>query len=101
MTQMILRTIDSTLTISYDLLSIPSPINEFETSGLASLAFVKLFPLGQADPTKKGRMRTVREVEASSHLLKYAEPDPSHPDGELYNPFGEHPRFSFYMVSTF
>ena len=29
----------------------PEPLNEFEVSGLASLAFVKLFPLGQADPT--------------------------------------------------
>ena len=83
----------------------PSPINEFETSGLASLAFVKLFPFGEADPTKKGRVRAVRELEASSHLLKYAERDPSipaseeHPNGVLYYPFAEHPRFSFYMVS--
>ena len=37
----------------------PNPINEFEFSGIASLAFVKLFPLGHADPTKKGRHTAV------------------------------------------
>jgi len=83
----------------------PAPINEFEFSGLASLAFVKLFPLGQADPTKVGRLRAVKELEASSHLLKYAERDPSvppseeHPNGVLYYPFAEHSRFSFWMVN--
>ena len=30
----------------------PEPINEFDLiSGLASLAFIKLFPLGKAEPT--------------------------------------------------
>ncbi len=62
------------------------PINEFEVmSGLASLAFIKLFPLGQADPTKKGRRQDLSELIASNHLMKYAEidctkePDESHP----------------------
>ena len=44
----------------------PNPINEFDFSGLASLAFVKLFPLGHADPTKKGRHTAVNEQEAAS-----------------------------------
>ena len=33
------------------------PINEFQTSGLASMAFPTLFPYGRADPTNKGRER--------------------------------------------
>ena len=82
----------------------PNPINEFEHSGLASLAFIKLFPLGQADPTRQGRLIPVTEVLASSHLLKFAEIDPlskptlDKPSGSLYYPFAEHERFSFWMV---
>ena len=84
----------------------PSPINEFDFSCLASLAFVKLFPLGQADPSRKGRHTAVTEQEASSHLLKYAERDPciappdEKPDGKLYYPFAEHSRFSFWMADS-
>ena len=44
-----------------------NPINEFDFSGLASLAFIKLFPLGHADPTKKGRHTAVTEQAAASH----------------------------------
>ena len=29
----------------------PQPINKFSTNGIASLAFIKLFPLGQTDST--------------------------------------------------
>ena len=82
----------------------PNPINEFEHSGLASLAFVKLFPLGQADPTRQGRLMAVTEVQAANHLLRFAEidpqskPTPDNPSGTLYYPFAEHPRFSFWMV---
>jgi hypothetical protein len=73
-------------------------------SGLASLAFIKLFPLGQADPTKKGRRQDLSELVASNHLMKYAEidctkePDESHPNGYLYFPFAEHERFCFWSV---
>jgi hypothetical protein len=82
----------------------PEPVNEFEVSGMASLAFVKLFPLGQADPTSKCRKITVSERLASAHLLRYAESDPSvapneeYPNGVMYYPFAEHERFSFWMV---
>ena len=82
----------------------PEPLNEFEVSGLASLAFVKLFPLGQADPTSKYRLIAISELLASAHLLRYAEVDPSfapteeYPNGVMYYPFAEHERFSFWMV---
>ena len=83
----------------------PEPINEFDAiSGLASLAFVKLFPLGKADPTRKGCRHDLTELIASNHLMKYAEidctkqPDHAHPNGYFYYPFAEHERFSFWMV---
>ena len=93
----------------------PAPISEFKSSGMALLAFIKLFPLGmlfdawyciynwsivittiffilvQADPTRKGR---IEKLAASSHLLKYAEVDPLNPSA-LYYPFAEHERFLF------
>jgi hypothetical protein len=47
------------------------PINEFELYGLASMCFILLFPLGQADPTKKARLCPVTET-AAAHLVKYA-----------------------------
>lgn len=81
----------------------PKAINEFEQTGLASLAFPKLFPLGQADPTAT-RLLKVTESHAAAHLLKYAELDPAepvsqlHPSGQLYYPFAEHERFMFWMA---
>ena len=84
----------------------PVPVNEFDNSveGMASMAFIKLFPLGQADPTKKGRRVEVKMLAASSHLLRFAERDPSipitenNPNGTLYYPFAEHQRFTFWIV---
>ena len=32
------------------------PINEFQTEGLATMAFPTLFPYGKGDPTKKSRL---------------------------------------------
>jgi hypothetical protein len=82
----------------------PQPINKFDVmSGLASLLFIKLFPLGQADPTKKGHRKDLSELIASNHLMKYTEndctkePDDVHPNEYLCYPFAEH-RFCFWMV---
>ena len=76
----------------------PQPLNEFTTDGITSLAFVNLFPLGQADPTSRSRLVAVTELVASNHLLKYAEEDPCSSTGELYYPFAENARFTFWMV---
>ena len=76
----------------------PQPINEFSTRGIASLAFVQLFPLGQADPTSGSRLIPVTELAASNDLLNFTERDPTSPTGELYYPFAENTRFPFWMV---
>ena len=57
------------------------------------MAFVKLFPLGFADPTKPDRQFAVSETDATAHLLCFAELDPL--NGNLYYPFAEHDRFKF------
>lgn len=70
---------------------------------MAGLAFPKLFPVGQADPTAS-RMKKIPELKAAAHLLRYAELDPlvspseANPNGQLYYPFSEHERFSFWML---
>ena len=60
-------------------------INEFETPSIAAMAFVKLFPLGFADPTKASRQFAVSETDASAHFLRFAELDPL--TENLYYPF--------------
>jgi hypothetical protein len=72
-----------------------TPLSEFRTEKLASMCFLKLFPLGEADPTNKVRLMEVSEQEATAHLLRYAELDPI--SGEMYYPFAEHERFMFWM----
>ena len=37
------------------------------------MAFVKLFALGFADPTKPDRQFAVSETDATAHLLRFAE----------------------------
>lgn len=72
----------------------PTPINEFKTDGLASLAFPSLFPLGMADPTKKSRIDEVSETDGFKHLLKYATKHTT--TNEYYYPFVTHSRFKFW-----
>ena len=71
------------------------PINEFEFDGLASLAFVVEFPLGQCDPTSKIRNYKVTEKQAVAHLIKYTEKHPV--TGDLYYPFLKDPRLMFWL----
>ena len=52
------------------------PINEFQTEGLATMAFPTLFPHGKGDPTKKTRLREVSLTEGFKHLIKYADLSP-------------------------
>ncbi len=72
----------------------PTPINEFKTDGLASLAFPSLFPLGLGDPTKKGRIQEVSETDGFKHLLKFATKHTK--TNEYYYPFVTHTRFKFW-----
>ena len=71
-----------------------TPINEFTFQGIPSLSFPSLFPLGFADPTKKGRQIFISETDAYKHLLKYATKKTS--TNEYYYPFVTHPRFKFW-----
>ena len=52
------------------------PIIEFETPSIAAMAFVKLFPLGFAYPTKPDRQYAASETDATAHLLRFAKLDP-------------------------
>ena len=59
------------------------------------MAFVKLFPLGFADPTKPDQLFAVSGADAIAQLLRFAELDPL--NGNLYYPFAEYDRFKFWM----
>ena len=72
------------------------PINEFQTNGLASMAFPTLFPYGRADPTNKARERSISLTEGFKHLMKYADQTP---DLKYDWRFASHPRFSYWALN--
>ncbi|CAB4029508.1 Hypothetical predicted protein [Paramuricea clavata] len=49
------------------------PLNEYQVSHLATMAFPTLFPDGKGDPTNQGLLRDVPLQERIKHLLKFAE----------------------------
>ena len=49
------------------------PLNEYQTSHLATMAFPTLFPDGKADPTNQSTLRNVPLQERIKHFLKFAE----------------------------
>ncbi|CAB4011401.1 ATP-dependent DNA helicase PIF1 [Paramuricea clavata] len=49
------------------------PINEYQVSYLATMAFPTLFPDGKGDPTNQGLLRDVPLHEQIKHLLKFGE----------------------------
>ena len=60
-------------------------LNEFKTTGLASMAFPALFPRGTGNPTDPARSRIVKPTDGMRHLLKFFR------DGRYR--FASHPRF--------
>ncbi|CAN0161735.1 unnamed protein product [Laminaria digitata] len=48
-----------------------TPLNEFKTPVLATMAFPSLFPYGKGDTTNPARRRAVSPTEGFRHLLKY------------------------------
>ena len=60
-------------------------LNEFKTTGLASMAFPALFPRGTGDPTDPARSRSVKPTDGMRHLLKFFR------NGRYR--FASHPRF--------
>ncbi len=71
------------------------PLNEYEISHLATMAFPTLFPDGKGDPTKEGLLRDVPLQERIKHLLRFAEII----DGKWVYRFASHPRFSYWAFN--
>ena len=71
------------------------PLNEYQISHLATMAFPTLFPDGQGDPTNQGLLRDVPLQERIKHLLKFAEII----DGKWVYRFANHPRFFYWAFN--
>ena len=73
-----------------------SPLNEYNISHLATLAFPTLFPDSRGDPTNLSIVREVSERDVQSfalkiaHLLKFGEQN----NGQWSYRFASHPRFA-------
>lgn len=69
---------------------------------MAGMAFPKLLPLEQADPTAS-RIQEIPELKPAVYLLRYAKLDPltsqceTHPNGKFYYSLSEHDKFWFWM----
>ena len=73
-----------------------SPVNEFHTPYLATLAFPTLFPYGQGDPTYPGRQRAISLTDGLKHLLRYGELTSNN---QWYWRFASHPRFPYWGLN--
>ena len=71
------------------------PLNEYQISYLATMAFPTLFPDGKGDPTNSALLRDVPLQERIKHLLKFAEII----DGKWVYRFANHPRFSYWAFN--
>lgn len=72
------------------------PINEFQTPGLATMAFPMLFPYGKGDPTTKDRLIEVTLADCFKHLLRYGD---TTPEGSPRWRFASHPRFPYWALN--
>ncbi len=68
------------------------PLNEYQVSHLATMAFPTLFLDGKGDPTNQGLLRDVPLQERINHLLKFAESI----DGKCVYRFANHPGFAYW-----
>ena len=71
-------------------------INEFQTSGLATMAFPTLFPYGKGDPTTKDRQIEVQQADAFKHLMRYGD---TSPEGNPRWRFASHPPFPYWALN--
>ena len=71
------------------------PLNDYQISYLATMAFPTLFPDGKGDPTNQGLLRDASLQERIKHLLKFAEII----DGKWVYHFANHPRFSYWAFN--
>ena len=68
------------------------PLNEYQVSNLATIAFPTLFPDGKGDPTNQSILRDIPLQERIKHLLKFTE---CNDDKWVYR-FASHPRFLYW-----
>ena len=71
------------------------PLNEYQISHLATMAFPTLFPDGKGDPTNLALLRYVPLNENIKHLLKFAE----NIDGKWEYWFASHPKFAYWAFN--
>ncbi|CAF0924282.1 unnamed protein product [Brachionus calyciflorus] len=69
-------------------------LNKFQTDALYSLAFPKLFPNGDGDPTRKAGIKHVSEALGFKHLMKSVAK--SYKNDEFYYAWAKHQRFKFW-----
>ena len=72
-----------------------TPISEFQTEGLATMAFPTLFPYGTGDPTTKNRQHDVTYTEFLKHLIRFAEIV----NNKAVWRFASHPRFPYWALN--
>ena len=87
------RVINNNTQLSWPTLS-QTPVNEFDTEGLATMAFPTLFPYGTGDPTTKNRSHHVGYAEFFKHLMRFAEN--AH---DTKWRFASHPRFPYWALN--
>lgn len=72
-----------------------TPLNEYQTQFLATMAFPTLFPDGNGDPTCHALVRDVALAERIKHLIRFAE----NKNGKWIYRFASHPRFSYWAFN--
>lgn len=72
-----------------------SPLNEYVTPYLATMAFPTLFPDGKGDPTNPAVLKNVTLKEKVKHIIKFAEKK----EGKWIYRFANHPRFSYWGLN--
>ena len=72
-----------------------APVNEFNTEGLATMAFPTLFPYGTGDPTAKDRQHPVSLSECFKHLISFGEVR----NNKFLWRFATHPRFMYWALN--
>lgn len=72
-----------------------SPLNEYVTPFLATMAFPTLFSDGKGDPTNPAILKNITLREKIKHLTKFAEKK----DNKWIYRFANHPRFSYWALN--
>ena len=81
--------------MNFEIIYYWTPLNEYTTPFLATLAFPTLFPDGKGDPTNPRLQRDISFSNRIQHLLKYSE----NIDGKRVYRFCSHPRFSYWALN--